>query len=103
MVTVGECLNLVVDVGGDGGLLHLAVARGDTAVANVVLDGVVKEHRVLRDHADVLSQGRLLHLGEGEGRQGGGEKVLYNCTHLITLCDTIVRTTTPSICPGRRW
>lgn len=72
MVTVGEGLNLVVDVGGDGGLLHFAVAGGDAAVANVVLDGVVEEHRVLRDHADVRSQGRLLHLGEGEGSGGGG-------------------------------
>lgn len=71
-VTVGEGLDLVVDVGGDGGLLHLAVAGGDAAVADVVLDGVVEEHRVLRDHADVRSQGRLLHLGEGKGRTGGG-------------------------------
>lgn len=82
-VTIGEGLDLVVDVGGDGGLLHLAIAGGDAAVADVVLDGVVEEHRVLRDHADVRSQGRLLHLGEGKGRKGGGGG-LYNRAHIMT-------------------
>lgn len=88
-----------MDVGGDGGLLHLAVAGGDAAVADVVLNGVVEEHRVLRDHADVRSQRRLLHLGEGKGRK---RRPLY-CTHRFTSCDAAVHTPAPSICPGRRW
>lgn len=56
-----------MDVGSDGGLLHLLVVGGDAAVADVVLDGVVEEHRVLGDHADVGSKRRLLYLwGDGE-------------------------------------
>ena len=33
-------------------LLHLGVGRVPAAVADVVTDGVVEQHRVLRDHAD---------------------------------------------------
>lgn len=51
-----------MDVGSDGGLLHLLVVGRDAAVADVVLDGVIEEHRVLGDHADVGSKRRLLHL-----------------------------------------
>lgn len=72
-----------MDVGGDGGLLNLAVAGGDAAVADVVLDGVVEEHRVLWDHADVRSQRRLLHLGEGKGGRVSppvSPPVMLSCT-----------------------
>lgn len=51
-----------MDVGSDGGLLHLLVVGGDAAVADVVLDGIIKEHRVLGDHTDVGSKRRLLYL-----------------------------------------
>lgn len=52
-ITFGEGHDFVVDVGGEGGLLHLPVGGGDASVADVVLDGVVEQHGVLGNHADV--------------------------------------------------
>ena len=45
-------------------LVHLRVARLRPAVANVVKDRVVEEHRVLGDDADRRAQARLLHLAQ---------------------------------------
>lgn len=60
--TFRERRDLVVYVGRQRGLLHLLVAGADAPVADVVLDGVVEKDGVLRNHADVGSQRRLLHL-----------------------------------------
>lgn len=68
-VTIRKSRDFIMDVGSDGGLLHLLVVGGDAAVADVVLDGVIEEHRVLGDHADVGSKRRLLYLwGDREDR-----------------------------------
>ncbi len=47
-----------------GSVLDLVLARANAAVANVVPDRVVEEHRVLGDHRHRLPQG-LLRTGLG--------------------------------------
>ncbi len=47
-----------------GSILDLFLARADAAVADVVPDRVVEEHRVLGDHCHRLPQG-LLRTGSG--------------------------------------
>ncbi len=46
------------------GLLDLGLARFAAPVGDVVADGVVEQHRVLRDDADGRAQARLLDLGD---------------------------------------
>ncbi|KAF1730746.1 hypothetical protein CRV24_008816 [Beauveria bassiana] len=57
VVAVGEARNRVVDAGALRGGHHLRARRVDGAVANVVLDRVVEERRVLRDDANGAAQG----------------------------------------------
>lgn len=79
--TIRKSHDFIVDVGSDGGLLHLLVVGGDAAVADVVLDGVIEEHRVLGDHADVGSKRRLLHL---RGDREDGAIIIsqgFGCKH----------------------
>ncbi len=52
----------MVDLSQPRGFLHLGVARLPAAVANVVADGIVEQHGVLRHHADGLAQRLLRHL-----------------------------------------
>src|SRR6185437_6357480 len=47
-----QALDEIVDVRGARCLEHLGVARLGPAVADVVEDGVVEEHRILRNDAD---------------------------------------------------
>ena len=50
-----------VDLGEARGLRHLDLARGPAAVADVVAERVVEQHRILRHHADRIAQGGLGH------------------------------------------
>ena len=59
LVAVGREADEIVDLGEPGRLLDLLVGRLRAAVADVVADGVVEQHGVLRDHADGAAQ-RLL-------------------------------------------
>src|SRR5215471_6165093 len=47
-----QLLDEAVDLRQPGGFLHLVVGCGHAAIADVVLDGVVEEHRILRHDAD---------------------------------------------------
>ena len=49
----------VVDVGGAGRRFDLGLSRAGTAIADVVADRVVEQHRVLRHDADGLAQAGL--------------------------------------------
>lgn len=60
--TFRKAHDFIMDISSYSRLFHLLVTGGDAAIANVVLDGVVKKHRILGNHADVASQRRLLHL-----------------------------------------
>lgn len=60
--TFRECHDFIMYVSSQSGLLHLLVTSGDAAVADVIPDGVVEEHGVLGNHADMSSQRSLLHL-----------------------------------------
>ncbi len=51
-VTAGHALDEVVYLRQPRRLVHFGVRRIGAAVANVVADRVVEQHRVLRDHAD---------------------------------------------------
>lgn len=61
-LTFRKAHDFIMDISSYSSLLHLLVTSGDAAVADVVLDGVVEKHRILGDHADMGSQGCLLHL-----------------------------------------
>jgi len=51
-----------VDLGQPRRLSHLAVARLGPAIADVVLDRIVEQHGVLRDHADGRAERGLRHV-----------------------------------------
>jgi len=53
-----------VDAGRACGVLHLLRRRTGTAIGDVVADGVVEEHRVLRHHADAGAQALLRHVAD---------------------------------------
>jgi hypothetical protein len=59
-----QALDEVVDVRGARRRDHLVVARLGPAVADVVEDGVVEQHRVLRHDADRRAQARLRDVAE---------------------------------------
>lgn len=62
LLTFREGHDFIMYVSSYSSLLHLLVAGRDAAVADVVLDGVVEKHGILGNHADMSSQGYLLHL-----------------------------------------
>lgn len=97
-LTVREGKDAVVDVGGAGCLLHLLVGGQDPAVADVVGDGVVEEHRVLGHHPDVGAQRRLLHLG----RLWGGREGLVQTLFPVPRRPLPTLQSSPGRCPARR-
>ena len=59
VVALGQAFDELADLGEVGGLAHFLVGRVGAAVADVVGDGVVEQHGVLRDHADGGAEARL--------------------------------------------
>src|SRR5712664_2746482 len=57
-----QAFDQIVNVGGARGFHHFRVARFRPAIADVVEDGVVEQHRVLRHDVDRRAQARLLHV-----------------------------------------
>ena len=57
VITLGQAQNEVVDLRHLGGGFDFGVARIGPAIADVVADGVVEQHRILRHHADGGAQG----------------------------------------------
>lgn len=74
-LTIRKRKDAVVDVSSPGCLLHLLVSGQDPAIADIVGNGVVEEHRVLGHHPNVSTQGSLLHLGSGEEGSGSAHPV----------------------------
>ena len=64
LVAVRRHADEAVDLREPRGLLDLGVARLPAAVADVVADGVVEQHGVLRDHADRGAQRLLRHVAD---------------------------------------
>ena len=58
-VALGQAGDEVVDLGGPGRGLDLGLGGTGAAVGDVLGDGVVEEHGVLRHHADRATQGEL--------------------------------------------
>src|SRR4051812_19469375 len=63
LVAVGEKADEAVDLRQARRLLHLLAGGLPAAVLDVVADGVVEQHRVLRNHADRGAQGCLRDVG----------------------------------------
>mmetsp|Transcript_28399 Transcript_28399/g.67582 ORF Transcript_28399/g.67582 Transcript_28399/m.67582 type:complete len:251 (-) Transcript_28399:186-938(-) len=59
---LGEVHDRVVDLGRLGSLFHVVLGGVRAPVRQIVLDGVVEEHRVLGHHSDGLPQRLLLHI-----------------------------------------
>ena len=64
LVAVRRHADEIVDLGEPRRLLDLGIGRLPAAVADVVADGVVEQHGVLRNHADGGAQRLLRHVAD---------------------------------------
>jgi hypothetical protein len=53
--TIGETQDLVVDTSSSARFKHFFVACGDSAVAHVVHDGIIKKNWTLRNNANTIA------------------------------------------------
>lgn len=83
-VTIREGHDFVMDISSECSLLHLLVISSGATVANVIPDGVVEQHGILGNHADMRSQRCLFHL-----RKDDEDKVIRSL-----VCAIIVITKT---------
>lgn len=83
-VTIREGHDFVMDISSECSLLHLLVISSGATVANVLPDGVVEQHGILGNHADMRSQRCLFHL-----RKDDEDKVIRSL-----VCAIIVITKT---------
>lgn len=83
-VTIREGHDFVMDISSECSLLHLLVTSSGATVANVLPDGVVEQHGILGNHADMSSQRCLFHL-----RKDDEDKVIRSL-----VCAIIVITKT---------
>jgi hypothetical protein len=59
VVAVGQAEDEIVDLGQAGGVFDLVLGGAGAAVGDVVADGVIEQHGVLRDDADCVPQAGL--------------------------------------------
>ena len=64
LVTFGQRGDEMVDLGQTGGLLDLGLCRIPAAIADVVADRIIEQHRILRHHADGGAQRHLRDVGD---------------------------------------
>ena len=64
VITLRQAIDKIVDVGDLRRLPHLIHARILIRILDVVVDGVVEQHRILRHDADVLAQAGLSHVAD---------------------------------------
>lgn len=83
-ITIREGHDFVMDISSECSLLHLLVISSGATVANVLPDGVVEQHGILGNHADMSSQRCLFHL-----RKDDEDKVIRSL-----VCAIIVITKT---------
>lgn len=83
-ITIREGHDFVMDISSECSLLHLLVISSGATVANVIPDGVVEQHGILGNHADMSSQRCLFHL-----RKDDEDKVIRSL-----VCAIIVITKT---------
>lgn len=83
-ITIREGHDFIMDISSYSSLLHLLVISSGATVANVIPDGVVEQHGILGNHADMRSQRCLFHL-----KKDDEEKVIRSL-----VCAIIVITKT---------
>lgn len=89
-ITIREGHDFVMDISSECSLLHLLVISSGATVANVISDGVVEQHGILGNHADMSSQRCLFHLRKDDEKVISSLDSVYVCVYIYKHAVTVI-------------